>query len=312
MSVRDTPTLEERLPDSHGPRPRAVTDRHLRKLAVVYIRQSSPGQVRDHVGSTAVQRDLVELPRRWGWPEENIRTIESDLGVSATKSTARRDGFQELFELVSQGKVGLVVIREVGRLFRRQIDAVRFLDEASRTRTLVEANGKLYNPSVDQDQDLFLLMLEGLLAWRDAVQRSRMMMSARVAKARRGAAVTKPPVGYVATPEGNWIKDPDERVREAVSRLFDLYLDLGSLGKVVEYLRREALLFPKRRGTVVAWGPIDPTRLHSILKNPVYTGDYIFGRYNSRPTSEEESRLRPQSEWITVSDHHEPYVARET
>src|SRR5262249_17939467 len=155
------------------------------------------------------------------WPEGNIRVIESDLGVSATSSTARRDGFKELSDLVSQGKVGLVVIREVGRLFRRQIDAVRFLDEASRTRRLVEAKGKVCNPTVDHDQELFVRNLEGLLAWRDGVQRTRVMMSARLAKARRGAAVSAPPTGYVATPDGKWIKDPDERVREAVGRLFN-------------------------------------------------------------------------------------------
>ena len=303
---------EDLLPYSHGPRPHLITDRHLRRQAVVYVRQSSPGQVRDHEGSTGAQRDLVELPRRWGWPEHNISIIESDLGVSATNPTVRRDGFQELLTLVSEGKVGLVVIRDVSRLARRMIDAVRFLESASRTGTLIEANGKLYDPSREDDQDLFILMLEGLLAWRDASQRSRTMMSARVAKARRGAAVSPPPIGYVAATDGKWIKDPDERVREAVGRLFDLYPKLGSLGKVVKHLRNEGLPFPRRRGATVTWGPIDLARLHSILKNPGYTGDYVFRRYNSRPTSDENARIRPRSEWIVVEDHHEPYVAAET
>ena len=37
----------------HGPRSAEITDRHLNKLAIVYVRQSSPQQVFDHKESRA-------------------------------------------------------------------------------------------------------------------------------------------------------------------------------------------------------------------------------------------------------------------
>jgi len=42
--------------------PGLIRPEHLQRLAVVYLRQSTPGQVQKHTGSTAAQRDLAMLP----------------------------------------------------------------------------------------------------------------------------------------------------------------------------------------------------------------------------------------------------------
>ena len=40
-----------------------ITPDHLRRLAIVYVRQSTEEQVRDNTGSTEYQRSLVEVAR---------------------------------------------------------------------------------------------------------------------------------------------------------------------------------------------------------------------------------------------------------
>ena len=44
-----------------------ITPDHLRRLAIVYMRQSTEEQVRDNVGSTEFQRGLTEVARSFGW-----------------------------------------------------------------------------------------------------------------------------------------------------------------------------------------------------------------------------------------------------
>ena len=84
--------------------------KHLQRRAVVYIRQSSLEQVRDHTGSTAAQRDLVDVALRLGWPAAQIRVIDSDLGISGT-STSGRTGYLELLTLMDRDEVGIVRAR---------------------------------------------------------------------------------------------------------------------------------------------------------------------------------------------------------
>ena len=75
-------------------------DHHLRRLAIVYVRQSHPQQVVEHVESTARQYALVERASAWGWPRERVLVLDEDQGQSG-QSMATRLGFQRLLAEVS-------------------------------------------------------------------------------------------------------------------------------------------------------------------------------------------------------------------
>ena len=59
-----------------------ITNAHRAKLAYVYVRQSSPGQVRHHQESTELQYRLVERATLFGWSRERVHVIDDDLGKS--------------------------------------------------------------------------------------------------------------------------------------------------------------------------------------------------------------------------------------
>src|SRR5262249_20395058 len=83
--------------------------------------------------------------------------------------------------------------------------------------------------------------------------------------------------------------------------------------KVVKHLRNNNQFFPRRRGGQLNWGPLDAAHLHSVLTNPAYVGNYVFGRTRAaRRTGRSPARIerRPASERITTPDHHEAYVSR--
>jgi hypothetical protein len=63
---------------------------HRDRLAVVYLRQSSMAQVREHAESTMRQYGLVEEAVRLGWAREAVVVIDTDLGVGPVWGGASR------------------------------------------------------------------------------------------------------------------------------------------------------------------------------------------------------------------------------
>jgi resolvase-like protein len=104
-----------------------ITAAHLQRAAVVYVRQSSLAQVRDHRESTARQYALVQEAARLGWDGSRISVIDADLGLSGRTASAR-SGFKELVGRVCVGEVGAILGLEVSRLARSSADLQRLLD----------------------------------------------------------------------------------------------------------------------------------------------------------------------------------------
>src|SRR5437868_4391611 len=84
-----------------------ITPGHLARKALIYVRQSTPGQVERNTGSQALQREQVELARAYGWPDDLIEVIDEDLGKSGS-ATDRRTGWQRMLDRIATHEVGCV------------------------------------------------------------------------------------------------------------------------------------------------------------------------------------------------------------
>src|SRR2546423_12306307 len=82
-----------------------VTTAHRAKLAYIFVRQSTAGQVHQHQESTELQYRLVDRAALFGWPKERIEVIDDDLGKSGTSSDSR-GGFQRLIAEIGLRKAG--------------------------------------------------------------------------------------------------------------------------------------------------------------------------------------------------------------
>src|SRR5262249_47883009 len=109
---------------------------HLRRLAFLYVRQSTLRQVFENTESTQRQYALRERAIALGWPVERIIVIDTDLGQSGA-SAADREGFQRLVREVGLGRAGIVLGLEVSRLARNCTDWHRLLEICALTRTLI-------------------------------------------------------------------------------------------------------------------------------------------------------------------------------
>ena len=59
-----------------------IAGQHLSKHACIYIRQSTPAQVRFNQESTDRQYNLVNKALSLGWDQASIRVLDRDLGQS--------------------------------------------------------------------------------------------------------------------------------------------------------------------------------------------------------------------------------------
>ena len=84
-----------------------ISSEHRAGVAYVYVRQSTPAQVRENTESRERQYELSARAVELGWPAERVRLIDCDLGVSAGGvASADREGFRELVAEVALGGGG--------------------------------------------------------------------------------------------------------------------------------------------------------------------------------------------------------------
>ena len=141
--------------------PTKITAVQLERKAIVYIRQSSLKQVREHGGSQLTQRALVERAQSLGWHPERIEVLDGDLGQSAT-ATAGREAFKALAAAVALGHVGIIFGWDASRLARNNADWYQLLDLAALFGTLIADAEGVYDPRVYNDR--LLLGLQGTLS----------------------------------------------------------------------------------------------------------------------------------------------------
>jgi len=139
---------------------KATTEQQAR-LAYVYVRQSSLGQVTQHRESTDLQYQLVTRAVQLGWPRERVRVIDEDLGKSGA-SAADRLGFQHLMAEVGLGRVGLVLSFDASRLARNNCDWYQLLDLSGIFGTLIADSERVYDPNLYTDR--LLLGLSGMMS----------------------------------------------------------------------------------------------------------------------------------------------------
>lgn len=96
-----------------------LTAERFRRHAIVYVRQSSPGQVIHNQESQRRQYGLVDHARELGFLQINV--IDDDLGRSGS-GLMDRPGFQKLVAAVCTGEVGAVFCIEASRLARNGRD----------------------------------------------------------------------------------------------------------------------------------------------------------------------------------------------
>lgn len=221
-----------------------ITAAHLARLAFVYVRQSSPRQVRCNRESQRRQYDFAAQAEILGWRRDQIVIIDEDQGRSGAIPYART-GFGGLVGRVARGEGGIVLSLELSRFARNDADWHHLVYLCRWTETLIADEQGLYDPTASADR--MVLGIRGQVNELERDNAVHRMVEARWTKARRGEAFTIPPAGYELDERGALVPTSDQAVQAALARVFQKFDALGTARQVYLWWRDEGLPFPVRR-----------------------------------------------------------------
>jgi DNA invertase Pin-like site-specific DNA recombinase len=294
-----------------------IKPEHLTRAAVVYVRQSTLGQVEHHTESKRRQYSLVDTAAQLGFAR--VETIDDDLGRSGS-GLVERPGFQKLVAMVCSGSVGAVLCIEASRLSRNGRDWHHLIDLCALVGTVVIDPDGVYDPRLVNDR--LLLGLKGSMSEYELSLLRQRGLAARDSKAQRGELRFALPPGYCWNELGQMEMDPDERVCEAIRMVLRKFRELGSARQVLLWAVQADLQLPVMRqsqlGARIEWQSPAYHSVLEILRHPVYAGAYVFGRTSNRITiingqaKKTTGHQKPLPEWsVLIRDHHPCYISWE-
>jgi len=182
---------------------------------------------------------------------------------------------------------------------------------------LIADEDGLYDPA--EINDRLLLGLKGTFSEVERYQIRARMQRGRLHKAQRGALALPLPIGFERRLGSEEIRlSSDQAVRHAISRVFALFAQIGSIRGVLRYFRQARLELPYRVvvrgiGARVGWHPASYDALYQILTNPLYAGVYSYGKRHSAldPLTHERhvTTVAPEQREVVILDHHDGYLS---
>jgi DNA invertase Pin-like site-specific DNA recombinase len=292
---------------------------HLRRTAYVYLRQSSPGQVRKNLEGRQRQQAMVDHVAGLGWPRSQIILLEGDTGQSGSSQHARSE-FQILLQAIVTGKVGLIAARELSRLVRDNQDWSHVVRLCRFEGVLLADEHRLYDAGNAQDR--MVLGIQGAFnEFELSMILDRMQESLRQ-KAKRGEQYDAFSPGYICRKPPLLEKHPDRRVQRAVAKVLQDFDHFSSVRQLYLHLmdeRFQLLVVPHGSDwRDVQWITPSYDQILEMLRNPIYAGIYVRGRSKAFTLLDENQHKQtkykrvPREQWdVFLENHHESYISQQ-
>lgn len=297
-----------------------LSPRHLERIAFVYLRQSSPGQVKKNVEGGERQRQMQHQVQEWGWPKHQVRVLGGDTGCSGS-SVHGRDDYQVMLESVMAQEAGLICGRDLSRLARDNQDWNQLVRLCRYQGVLLADEHRLYDPTDPQDR--VVLGIQGAFNEFELAMICDRMQKSRIQKARRGELYEGFPPGYICRHAPLYEKHPDPRVQRAIEKVFQEYEHAPSACQMLRRLLEQGYQLPVvpsgSEWRDVQWTAPRYQQLVDMLRNPTYAGIYARGRrktytiLNEEGHAEKKRQRVARDHWdVFLEGHHEPYISQET
>src|SRR5262249_30666099 len=142
-----------------------------------------------------------------------------------------RLGYRRLVADIDANLIGALFTSDLTRLGRNSVQMLSLLEVMEIHDVILVVDGKphdMHDLSVG-----FAARIRALVGELDNKHRRATLWRGMIALAKAGHAVSAPPRGYVAGPNGTWEIDPDPAVREAIATVFRIFLQERSLHRTL-------------------------------------------------------------------------------
>lgn len=289
------------------------------KYTLLYARLSQDDGSQGDSNSIQNQRMMLEkYAKDNGF--ENVKFLYDD-GYSGTNF--QRPAFQEMIELVENGEVATIIVKDMSRFGREylmvgQYTELIFPSYGVRFIAMNDGVDSLYG---DNEFTPFKNIINEWYA-KDCSKKGK---AAAKIKAESGARVaSRPPFGYQKDPADPKRKIiPDEETAPIVKYIFALCMGGKGPTQIAMQLRKEQIPIPayyyhKKNGVeIVGFDPVKPyywpqTTVGKILENEVYLGHTINLKHTTLSYKNKKRVERPISEQVRIENTHEPLIDQTT
>jgi len=238
----------------------------------IYTRKSTEDGLDQEINSLDAQREACEAfiksQRGMGWVA--LAEQYNDGGLSG--GTMNRLALRALLSEIEKGRVDTVVVYKVDRLTRSLADFAKIVDVFDARGVSFVSVTQQFNTTTSMGR-LTLNMLLSFAQFEREVTGERIRDKIAASKKKGMWMGGNVPLGYDAQ-DKKLVVNPREA--ETVRTLFSLYLELGTVKKLVEQACRLRLVIKRRltsTGQATGGQPFARGHLYQLLSNPIYVGD---------------------------------------
>ncbi|WP_297208987.1 recombinase family protein [uncultured Flavonifractor sp.] len=251
-----------------------------------------------------------------------------DDGISGTTDD-ERDDFQRMLADIKRGRVNCVIVKDLARSFRNYSDQGYYLDDwfpRYKVRFISLFHQPLDSYKEPQNMRSIAVPIQGVLNENHCAETSDKVREVFDMKRRNGEHIGSfAAYGYLKDPGDKNALVVDEEAAAVVREIFSMFLDGMSKNAIVHYLNEHGVLCPaaykrERLGLNYQNPSIDPAKrplwcamsVTTILKNRMYCGDMVQGRYRKKSYKVHIQEVVPKEEWYIVENTHEAIIDRDT
>jgi Site-specific recombinases, DNA invertase Pin homologs len=290
--------------------------------AIIYLRLSYSKDDLNESDSITNQRRIINdyIERH---PEIEVVGEKVDDGISGI--IFDRPAFKEMLELIEQGEVNCVIVKDLSRFGRDYIETGRYLQ---RVFPLSGVRFIAINDNIDtlheNSMDSMSLSIRSFFNDKYSGDISVKTRSALAAKREHGDYVGACPIyGYKKADDNNNQLVVDENAAVVVRDIFRMKIEGMSASKIaeslnklgvlspMEYKRENGLSHPKGGYADKADCKWSATTIIRILKDETYTGTLIQGRTTTPNYKIKTVVACPKSEWLRTENAHEAIVSKQ-
>ncbi len=272
------------------------------------------------VGTSESIINQKEFLTKYVTKQPNWLLIDIYIDDGFTGTNFNRPSFIRLKEDIEQGKIDMVITKDLSRLGRDYIDTGYYLEKYFPTKNVryIAVNDGIDTFSKNSNNDIgpFMSVVNDMYA-KDI---SKKVRTVKRTKAEKGEFIGAfAPYGYKKHPNDITKLVIDEDAAEIVKYIFNEYVNGNGLAYIAHRLNERKIPCPsvyKQQScnyhckTISGlWGH---NTIKKILTNKVYTGDLIQRQGEMVSYKVKKYRLLPKSEHLVKEKAHEPIIDNQT
>ena len=288
-------------------------------VIALYMRLSVEGS---HAESMSIQNQRNTLRKYVDGMEDvrNVQMIEfTDDGYSG--ANFERPAVQRLLDMVQRGKIDCIVVKDFTRFGRSSLEVGYYMERVFPVFRIrfISVNDSFDSGNLKGDTGGINMALKYLVGEFYSRDLSAKVKSALYVRMRRGEYQSRIcPYVYRKSADGRM--EPDEETAPIVRLIFELASQGRNTQQISNALferqiptpgeykvSRKQVMYDVSR-TRRVW---DNSTILRMLADERYTGTYVMGKRRSTEVGSHHVRMKDESEWFRIPDHHPAIVGRE-